>query len=130
MNKKVMIVDDSVTMRQMVAFTLKEAGFSVAQAGNGQEALDVLAGHQVDLVIADINMPVMDGLTMIERLRQRPDYRFVPILVLTTESGDEMKQRGRAVGATGWIVKPFQPQRLQQVICRLLQVPESDASRT
>jgi two-component system chemotaxis response regulator CheY len=101
-----MIVDDSNTMRQMVGFTLREAGYNVDEGCDGMEALRLLEERQVDLVITDVNMPVMDGITLVRELRKLPNYRFVPILILTTESGEDMKQKGRQAGATGWIVKP------------------------
>jgi two-component system chemotaxis response regulator CheY len=110
-------------MRQMVAFTLKGAGFEVLEGGNGQEALDRLAGApggKVDLVITDLNMPVMDGLAFIRQVRTNPTMRFAPILMLTTESQDTRKMEGKAAGATGWIVKPFHPEQLLQVIAKVL----------
>ena len=116
MKKKVMTVDDSRTMREMVAFTLKGAGYEVVEAHDGQHALDVLNGDKVDAVIADLNMPVMDGLTMIRKLRGMPQYRTTPILMLTTEADDKKKADGRAAGATGWIVKPFDPGKLISVV--------------
>ena len=120
MSRRIMIVDDSNTMRQMVGFTLKEAGYSVDEGVDGVQALRFLQQEQVDLVITDVNMPVMDGITLVRELRKLPNYRFVPILILTTETGDEMKQKGRQAGATGWIVKPFKPEQLCQVLSRLL----------
>jgi len=114
--KTVLTVDDSRTMREMVAFTLRGAGYEVLEAGDGQQALALVNTNKVDLVIADLNMPVMDGLTLIRRLRTMPAYRTVPILMLTTESDDRKKQEGRAAGATGWIVKPFNPDKLISVV--------------
>lgn len=114
--KTVLTVDDSRTMREMVAFTLRGAGYEVLEAGDGQQALALVNTNRVDLVIADLNMPVMDGLTLIRRLRAMPAYRTVPILMLTTESDDRKKQEGRAAGATGWIVKPFNPDKLISVV--------------
>ncbi|MBI4522675.1 MAG: response regulator [Deltaproteobacteria bacterium] len=122
LNKAVMIVDDSSTMRQMVSYTLKGAGFAVQTAENGRDALKKLGSRRADLIITDVNMPVMDGLTLVRELRKDSKYRFVPILVLTTENTDEMKQRGRKAGATGWIVKPFGPEQLCQVSCRVLRL--------
>lgn len=116
MKKKVLTVDDSRTMREMVSFTLKGAGYDVVEANDGVHALTVLAGNKVDLIIADLNMPNMDGLTLIRKLRAMPQHRTMPILMLTTESDDKKKQEGRAAGATGWIVKPFSPDKLIQVI--------------
>jgi two-component system, chemotaxis family, chemotaxis protein CheY len=114
--KTVLTVDDSRTMREMVSFTLKSAGYDVIEAADGQQALSVANTGRVDLVIADLNMPVMDGLTLIKRLRALPAYRTIPILMLTTESDDRKKQEGRTAGATGWIVKPFNPDKLISVV--------------
>lgn len=123
MSRVALVVDDSISMRQMVSFTLKGAGFEVVEGGNGQEALSKLAaapGGKVDLIITDLNMPVMDGLTFIKNVRTQPSSKFTPILMLTTESGDGKKAEGKAVGATGWIVKPFQPDQLLRVIQKVL----------
>ena len=121
MSKKVLIVDDSASMRQMVSFTLKKAGFDVVEGGNGQEALDrISSAGKVDLIITDLNMPVMDGLTFIKSARTRPGLKFTPILMLTTEGHESRKQEGKAAGATGWIVKPFQPDQLLKVIEKVL----------
>jgi len=114
--KKVLTVDDSRTMRDMVSFTLKGAGYEVVEAADGQQALNVIGGTKVDLVITDLNMPVMDGLTLIKRLRAMPTHRTLPILMLTTESDDGKKAEGRSAGATGWIVKPFNPEKLISVV--------------
>jgi two-component system, chemotaxis family, chemotaxis protein CheY len=114
--KKVLTVDDSRTMREMVAFTLKSAGYDVVEAADGQQALTALSGAKVDLVITDLNMPVMDGLTLIRKVRAIPANRTLPILMLTTESDDKKKAEGRAAGATGWIVKPFNPEKLVSVV--------------
>lgn len=116
MKKTVLTVDDSRTMREMVAFTLKGAGYNVVEAGDGQQGLTAAGANKVDLVIADLNMPVMDGLTLIRKLRALPQYRTTPILMLTTESDDKKKQEGRSAGATGWIVKPFDPAKLISVV--------------
>lgn len=121
MSKTVLIVDDSTSMRQMVSMTLKEAGFIVLEGGNGQEGLNKLAGGtKVQLIVSDLNMPVMDGITFIKHVRQKPEYKFIPILMLTTESQEGKKQEGKAAGATGWIVKPFDPQQLLKVIAKVL----------
>jgi two-component system, chemotaxis family, chemotaxis protein CheY len=120
MKKNVLTVDDSRTMREMVSFTLRGAGFEVVEAGDGQQALVLLASHKVDLILADLNMPVMDGITLIRRVRAAGDHRTVPILMLTTESDDAKKQEGRAAGATGWIVKPFNPDKLIQVVQKVV----------
>lgn len=121
MPKTVLIVDDSASMRQMVGFTLRKAGFEVVEGGNGQEALNQLGqAGKIDLIITDLNMPVMDGLTFIKQARTRPGLRFVPILMLTTEGHENRKSEGKAAGATGWIVKPFQPDQLLKVIDKVL----------
>jgi two-component system chemotaxis response regulator CheY len=119
--KTALIVDDSVSMRQMVAFTLGRAGFEILEAGDGKEGLVRLdSGRRVDIIITDLNMPVMDGIEFIRRLRGRPATRCTPVLMLTTESHDSKKQQGKAAGATGWIVKPFSPDKLVQVIAKVL----------
>ncbi len=118
--RSILAVDDSASMRQMVSFTLRSSGYEVIEAIDGQDALDKLGSREVDLVLTDQNMPRMDGLTLIRQLRGLERYKRVPILVLTTESGDEMKQAGRAAGATGWMVKPFDPARLLEVVGKVL----------
>ncbi|MBK7976189.1 MAG: response regulator [Deltaproteobacteria bacterium] len=120
MARTALIVDDSISMRQMVAFTLKEAGFSVIEGENGQDALTRADGQKIDLVITDLNMPVMDGITLIRELRGKPAFKFTPILMLTTESQDTKKQAGKSAGASGWIVKPFDPGKLLAVIGKVL----------
>jgi len=120
MPRTVLVVDDSVTIRQMVSFTLKEAGFTVLEAIDGQDALQRLGSGRVDLVVTDLNMPRMDGITLIRALRGRSTTRSTPVLMLTTESQESKRQEGRAAGATAWIVKPFHPDRLLQVIAKVL----------
>ncbi len=112
MAKRILTIDDSKTMRDMLMLTLAEAGFDVLQAVDGQNGLDVLGDQQVDVIITDINMPIMDGYEVIRRLRQDPNHKSTPILVLTTESEAEKKNMAREAGATGWMVKPFDPDRL------------------
>lgn len=116
MAKSILTVDDSGSIRQMVSFTLKGAGYDVVEAADGQEGLDKARQRSVDLVLTDQNMPRMDGITLIKTLRTLPAYRTTPILMLTTESGDAMKMQGRSAGATGWLVKPFDPQKLLDVV--------------
>lgn len=120
MTKKILAVDDSASIRQMVSFTLKGAGYEVIEAVDGQDALDKANSHQVSLVLTDINMPRMDGLTLLVLLRQLTHYKSIPILMLTTESGGAAKAQGRAAGATGWLVKPFDPKRLLEVIHKVI----------
>lgn len=117
---KILAVDDSTSLRQMVVFTLKQAGHQVIEAADGQDALDKAKKNQVDLVLSDVNMPRMDGLALVKELRKLPGYKFTPILMLTTESGDDKKQQGKAAGATGWLVKPFNPDQLLATIKRVL----------
>ena len=119
MAKRVMTVDDSKTMRDMVAFTLRSAGFVVTAAEDGKQALALLATNPVDVVITDLNMPVMDGVALIRALRADARWRAVPILMLTTESDSSKKTEGRTAGATGWIVKPFNPEKLVEVVNRV-----------
>lgn len=116
----ILAVDDSASMRQMVAFTLKSAGYNVIEAGDGQEAFEKARGQQVDLVLTDQNMPRMDGITLVKSLRGLPTYAATPMLILTTESSDEMKVKGKAAGATGWLVKPFDPAKLLEVIKKVI----------
>ena len=113
--KQVLIVDDSETMRDMISYTLDSAGFVVTVAVDGLDALDKLKGLQVDLIITDINMPNMDGIDLIEALRDEPNFQGTPILCLTTEQGEDTKMAARSAGATGWIKKPFDPDKLVQV---------------
>ena len=120
MAKIVLTVDDSASIRQMVAFTLKSAGYTVIEAADGQEGLDKAKANAVNLVLTDQNMPKMDGLTLIKNLRGLPQYKATPILMLTTESSDAMKSQGKAVGATGWLVKPFDPQKLMDVVKKVI----------
>lgn len=120
MQKTTLIVDDSTTMRRMVSDTLTSAGFAVVEGQNGQDALRKIGDRKIDLVITDFNMPVMGGIAFVRELRARPDFRRTPILMLTTEFEEARKKEGRAAGATGWIVKPFDPTQLLQVIARLV----------
>ena len=116
----ILAVDDSASMRQMVNFTLKGAGYEVVQAIDGVEALEYARLHSVDLVLTDVNMPRMDGITLVKELRALPTYRYTPMLVLTTESSQDKKMQGKQAGATGWIVKPFNPDQLLATIARVL----------
>lgn len=119
-NQVILAVDDSASMRQMVRYTLEGAGFTVVQAADGVEALDYAKTAGADLVLTDVNMPRMDGLTLVRELRALETYKFTPMLVLTTESGQDTKMRGKQAGATGWIVKPFNPEQLIATIARVL----------
>ncbi len=116
----ILAVDDSISMRQMVSFTLKNAGYDVVEAVDGEDAFDKALQRQFDLVLTDQNMPRLDGIGLTRRLREHPDFKNTPILILTTESSDQMKQAGRAAGATGWLVKPFDPAKLIEVIKKVV----------
>lgn len=120
MSAQLLIVDDSTSMRQMVAFALASGGYDVSQAEDGQAALELARGKRFDAVVTDVNMPRMDGIQLIRELRQLPDYRFTPLLMLTTESGGDKKQEGKAAGATGWLVKPFDPEQLLATVRKVL----------
>lgn len=120
MGRLILTVDDSSTMRQMITFTLKGAGFDVLEAGDGVEALEVAVGKKLDLIVTDVNMPRMDGITLVQRLRALPQFKFTPILVLTTESDASMKMKGKEAGATGWIVKPFSPEKLLDTVNKVI----------
>ncbi len=116
----ILAVDDSASMRQMVSFTLKGAGYTVIEASDGQEALDKAKQTTVDLVLSDVNMPVMDGIELVQNLRSLPEYKFTPILMLTTESATDKKMAGKSAGATGWLVKPFNPDQLLATIKKVM----------
>ena len=120
MSKHILIVDDSPSIRQMVEVTLKSQNYQVTAASDGQAALDLCQSNSYDFVLTDQNMPRMDGLTLIKNLRGMSAYRSTPIVVLTTEASDSMKAQGRAAGATGWMVKPFDPQKLLAVAAKVL----------
>jgi len=116
----ILIVDDSASMRQMVSFTLKTGGHNVLDASDGLEGLEKAKNTQFDLIISDVNMPNRNGLEMTADIRALPDYKFTPILLLTTESAGDKKAEGKAAGATGWIVKPFNPETLKQTVSKVL----------
>ncbi|HEU4779013.1 MAG TPA: response regulator [Steroidobacteraceae bacterium] len=120
MTRMIMTVDDSTSMRQMVKATLLSAGYGVVEAADGQEALEYARENPVDLVITDVNMPRMDGITLVSELRSLPTYRLTPLLLLTTESSMEKKMEGKKAGATGWLVKPFNPAQLLATLARVL----------
>lgn len=117
---KFLIVDDSKSMRQMIEMTLTDEGHDVIAAEDGVDALSKAAGKKFDVIVTDINMPNMNGLELIAELRQKPEFKSTPILCLTTESGSDMKTKGKQAGATGWIVKPFEPEKLIKTVDRVL----------
>lgn len=122
MSARILVVDDSASMRQMVAFALTSAGFSVEEAEDGAIALGRARakGARFNAVVTDVNMPNMDGISLIRELRQLPDYKFTPMLMLTTESAADKKSEGKAAGATGWLVKPFNPEQLVATVQKVL----------
>ena len=120
MAKVIMTADDSASVRQMVSFTLKGAGYEIVEAVDGQDALGKLNGAGVDMLLTDLNMPNMDGIELIKQARANARYKFMPIIMLTTESQAAKKQEGKAAGATGWIVKPFKPEQLVAVVKKVL----------
>lgn len=118
--QSILAVDDSPSMRKMVSFTLTGASYHVVEAVDGQDALEKAETHDIHLVLADQNMPRLDGIGLTRKLREHPKFKTIPILILTTESSDQMKQAGRSAGATGWLVKPFDPNRLIEVIQKVI----------
>ncbi len=120
MAKRVLTADDSASIRQMVSFTLKNAGYEVVEAIDGKDALSKLNGDPIHMVITDLNMPNLDGISLVKNIRSNPTYKFIPIVLLTTESQESKKIEGKQAGATGWIVKPFKPEQLVAVIKKVL----------
>ncbi len=121
MSGQILIVDDSASIRQMVSFTLKGAGYDVIEAADGQEALEKLSGAPgVRMIVTDLSMPNLDGIALIRAVRGGNSHKFIPIVMLTTESPESKKQEGKAAGATGWIVKPFRPEQLVAVVKKVL----------
>jgi two-component system chemotaxis response regulator CheY len=120
MTKTILTVDDSKSIRQVVSFTLQEAGYNVIEACDGQDALQKINGSVLHMVVTDLNMPNLDGIGLIKKLRMDQKHKFVPIIMLTTESQNEKKIEGKTAGATGWIVKPFKPEQLLAVVKKVL----------
>lgn len=120
MARKIMTVDDSSTVRQMLRFTLQDAGYEVIEAVDGKDALEKLQTENVEMLITDLNMPEMNGIELIRKVRRSPGNRFVPIIMLTTESQEAKKKEGKEAGASGWIVKPFKPEQLLRVVNMVL----------
>lgn len=120
MVKSILIVDDAVSMRGLVAMTLRNAGYEVIEASDGKDALNKLSGKRVNLIITDLNMPNMDGITLIKTVKTLPNHRFTPIIMLTTESQAEKKAEGQKAGAKAWIVKPFKPETLLDVVKKII----------
>ncbi|WP_421133299.1 response regulator [Alteromonas sp. A079] len=120
MGKKILIVDDSPSIRQMVEVTLQSEGYDITVAVDGQNALDICQDNTFDFVLTDVNMPNMDGITLVKSLRAMGAFSSTPIVVLTTEAGGDIKSQGKAAGATGWMVKPFDPTKLLQLVAKVL----------
>jgi two-component system, chemotaxis family, chemotaxis protein CheY len=120
MAKTIMIIDDSISLRQVVSIALKGAGYDVMEGCDGQDALTKLTGQKVHLMVCDVNMPNMDGISFLKAVRERPEYKFTPIIMLTTEASEEKKQEGRAAGAKAWVIKPFKPEQLLTAVSKLI----------
>lgn len=120
MAKRILVVDDSKAIRQSVTYVLQQEGYETIEAADGMEGLEKIIGSAVDMVVSDVNMPNMDGITMVGKIRDIPEYKFIPIIILTTESQSTKMEAGKAAGATGWIVKPFTSQKLLAVVKKLL----------
>jgi two-component system chemotaxis response regulator CheY len=120
MAKTIMIIDDSVSLRQVVGIALSAAGYEVLEACDGQDALDKLTGAKIHLMLCDVNMPNLDGIGFLKALRQNPSYKFTPVIMLTTEAGEEKKKEGQAAGARAWVVKPFKPEQLLLAVSKLI----------
>ena len=120
MSKTIMIVDDSASLRQVVGIALRKAGYDVLEAGDGKDGLSKLTGQKVHMIISDVNMPNMDGITFVKAVKQLAAYRFTPIAMLTTETTDEKKKAGQEAGARAWVVKPFKPETLLAVVQKLV----------
>ena len=120
MGKTILIVDDSATIRQVVGMTLKGAGYEVMEASDGKDALKKLDGKKINLIISDVNMPNMDGITFVKEAKKLASYKFTPLIMLTTESQDSKKQEGQAAGAKAWVVKPFQPEQMLAAVAKLI----------
>jgi two-component system, chemotaxis family, chemotaxis protein CheY len=120
MAKRILLVDDSASVRQVAGIALRRAGYETIEAENGEAALAKLGGEKLNLIISDVNMPVMNGIEFLKAVKQHPTCKFTPVIMLTTEAGEDMKQQGRAAGAKAWIVKPFQPQTLLDAVSKLV----------
>lgn len=120
MAKKILIVDDSVSLRQVVNMSLKSAGYETVEACDGKDALSKLNGEKFHLIISDVNMPNMDGITFVKELKKLPAYKFTPVIMLTTETQDNIKQQGQAAGAKAWVVKPFKPEQMLAAVSKLV----------
>ena len=120
MAKTIMIIDDSISLRQVVSIALTSAGYEVLEACDGQDALAKLTGQRVHLMVCDVNMPNMDGISFLKAIRAHPNYKYTPVIMLTTEAGEEKKREGQAAGARAWMVKPFKPDQLLGAVAKLV----------
>jgi|ERR1700761_7020300 two-component system, chemotaxis family, chemotaxis protein CheY len=120
MKKRILLVDDSASVRTVAGIALRGAGYDVVEASNGQEGLTKLQGDRVHLIISDVNMPVMDGITFLKEVKKHSNYKFTPVIMLTTEAGADKKQAGREAGAKAWITKPFQPEVMIEAVSKLV----------
>jgi len=120
MSKNILVVDDSATLRQVISMALTGAGYSVVEACDGMDALNKLDGQKIHLIISDVNMPKMDGISLVKAVKQMPNYKFTPIIMLTTESEEAKKKEGQAAGAKAWVVKPFQPSQMLSAVSKLV----------
>lgn len=120
MSKVILVVDDSASVRQVVGIALRGAGYTVVEAADGNDALNKLDGQKINLVISDVNMPNMDGISFVKKMKENANYKFMPVIMLTTEGADAKKQEGKAAGAKAWIVKPFRPEQLLQTVTMLI----------
>lgn len=120
MSKTILVVDDSASIRQVVGIALKSAGYSIIEAVDGKDALTKLNGQKINLVISDVNMPNMDGITFVTEMKKQANYKFTPVIMLTTEGSEEKKKAGQAAGAKAWVVKPFKPEQMLQAVAMLI----------
>ncbi|MDH5179584.1 MAG: response regulator [Gammaproteobacteria bacterium] len=120
MSKTILIVDDSDSLREVVGIALKGAGYEVIEGADGQEGLNQLDGKKIHLIISDVNMPNMNGIDMVKKIKEMPEYKFTPIIMLTTESGEDMKDQGRSAGVKAWMVKPFKPEQMLDAVSKLI----------
>lgn len=120
MAKTIMVVDDSASLRQVVSIALRGAGYDVLEACDGRDALNKLTGQKIHLIVSDVNMPNMDGITFVTEAKKKAEYKFTPVIMLTTEAGEEMKKAGQAAGAKAWVVKPFQPAQMLAAVAKLV----------
>ncbi|KYN23888.1 two-component system response regulator [Vibrio cidicii] len=120
MAKTILVVDDSTSIRQVVGIALRGAGYDVIEASNGKDALSKMTGNKIHLIISDVNMPVMDGIAFLKEIKQHPRYKFTPVIMLTTEAGQDKMSEGRTAGAKAWIVKPFQPPKMLDAVAKLV----------